>query len=106
MVLALLSKPMAVTFPCTLLLLDFWPLRRWPERSALKLLAEKLPLFALVAVHSVLTFIVQHASGAGSFGERFPLGARLGNAVVSYARYLGKTVWPESLAPLYFHPGY
>ncbi|MGH7957581.1 MAG: tetratricopeptide repeat protein, partial [Opitutaceae bacterium] len=45
------------------------------------------------------------ASGAASFGERFPPGARLGNAVVAYARYLGSTFWPESLAPLYFHPG-
>ena len=106
MVLALLSKPMAVTFPCTLLLLDFWPLARWPKRSWRALVVEKLPLFALVVVHSVLTFLVQSASGAANFGERFTLGARLGNAVVAYARYLGKTVWPESFSPLYFHPGY
>ena len=106
MVLALLSKPMAVTFPCTLLLLDFWPLRRWPERSWRSLFIEKLPLFALVAIHSVLTFFVQRASGAANFGERFPLDARIGNALVAYLRYLGKTLWPESLAPLYFHPGY
>jgi protein O-mannosyl-transferase len=106
LVFALLSKPMAVTFPCTLLLLDFWPLRRWPERSWLQLFLEKVPLFALVVVHSVLTFLVQSASGAANFGERFPLGARIGNAVVAYLRYLGKTFWPESLSPLYFHPGY
>ena len=104
MVFALLSKPMAVTFPCTLLLLDFWPLRRWPARSWKSLLVEKLPLFALVGVHSVLTFLVQR--GAAAFGERFSLGARLGNALVAYVRYIGKTVWPESLAPMYFHPGY
>jgi Tfp pilus assembly protein PilF len=106
MVLALLSKPMAVTFPCTLLLLDFWPLRRWPVRSWRSLFIEKLPLFALVAVHSVLTFLVQSASGAAHFGERFAFGARVGNAVVAYVRYVGKSFWPESLAPLYFHPGY
>jgi protein O-mannosyl-transferase len=106
MVLALLSKPMAVTFPCTLLLLDFWPLRRWPARTWHSLFLEKLPLFALVAVHSVLTFLVQSGTGAANYGERFPLGARLGNAIVAYARYLGKTLWPESLAPMYFHPGY
>jgi Tfp pilus assembly protein PilF len=106
MVLALLSKPMAVTFPCTLLLLDFWPLRRWPASSWRSLFVEKLPLFGLVAIHSVLTFLVQRASGAAAYGERFPFSARLGNAVVSYARYLGKTLWPESLTPMYFHPGY
>lgn len=105
MVLALLSKPMAVTFPCTLLLLDFWPLRRWPERSWHTLFIEKLPLFGLVAVHSVLTFLVQSASGAANYGERFSLAARFGNAVVAYVRYLGKALWPETLAPMYFHPG-
>ena len=106
MVLALLSKPMAVTFPCTLLLLDFWPLRRWPLRSWKSLAIEKLPLFALVAVHSVLTFLVQSGTGAANYGERFPIGARLGNAFVAYVRYLGKTFWPDGLAPMYFHPGY
>jgi protein O-mannosyl-transferase len=106
LVFALLSKPMAVTFPCTLLLLDFWPLRRWPDRRWRQLIIEKIPLFALVAVHSVLTFVVQRASGAANFGERFTLDARIGNALVAYARYLGKTFWPESLSPLYFHPGY
>jgi protein O-mannosyl-transferase len=106
MVLALLSKPMAVTFPCTLLLLDFWPLRRWPTRDWRSLFIEKLPLFGLVAVHSILTFLVQRASGAANYGERFPFDARLGNAVVAYVRYLGKTFWPESLSPMYFHPGY
>jgi Tfp pilus assembly protein PilF len=106
MVLALMSKPMAVTFPCTLLLLDFWPLRRWPASSGRSLFIEKLPLFGLVAIHSVLTFLVQSASGAANYGTRFSLAARLGNAVVAYARYLGKTFWPEPLAPMYFHPGF
>lgn len=103
---ALLFKPMAVTFPATLLLLDAWPLRRWPSASALKLIREKLPLFAVVAVHSLVTFAVQHEAGAAAYAERIPLGARLGNAVVAYARYLGKTFWPETLSPLYWHPGY
>ncbi len=106
LVLALLSKPMAVTFPCTLLLLDFWPLQRWPEKSWRALVVEKLPLFALVVVHSVLTFLVQSGSGAAQFGERFSLGVRVANAFVSYVRYVGKTLWPESLAPMYFHPGH
>lgn len=105
LVLALLSKPMAVTFPCTLLLLDFWPLRRWPGKSWRALVIEKLPLLALVVGHSVLTWWAQIGTGAAQFGERFSLDVRLANAVVSYARYVGKTLWPESLAPMYFHPG-
>lgn len=103
---ALLSKPMAVTFPFSLLLLDFWPLRRWPERSWGQLLLEKAPLFALVAMHSVLTYLVQSGSGAANFGTRFALDARIANAFVAYARYLGKVFWPESLSAMYFHPGY
>lgn len=106
LVLALLSKPMAVTFPCTLLLLDFWPLRRWPEKKWGALLWEKTPLFGLVAAHAVVTYVVQHAAGSGDFGQRFTLGMRLGNAVVSYIRYLGKTLWPEPLAAFYTHPGW
>lgn len=105
LVLALLAKPMAVTFPCTLLLLDFWPLGRWPAKSALALLREKLLLFALVLAHSIATYVVQHASGAADFGQRFSLAVRLGNAVVAYLRYLGKTVWPFELSPFYPHPG-
>ena len=105
LVLALLSKPMAVTFPCTLLLLDYWPLARWPRRKWSELIREKWPLFALVVVHSVVTFLVQSGSGAANYAARIPLGERIGNAFVSYVRYLGKTAWPETLAPLYFHPG-
>jgi Flp pilus assembly protein TadD len=105
LVLALLSKPMAVTFPCTLLLLDYWPLARWPRQTWRELGREKWPLFALVVAHSVVTFLVQSGSGAANYAARIPLGERIGNAFVSYARYLGKTVWPETLAPLYFHPG-
>jgi 4-amino-4-deoxy-L-arabinose transferase-like glycosyltransferase len=104
--LALLSKPMAVTFPCILLLLDFWPLRRWPARGWRSLFIEKLPLFALVAIHGVITLMIQSASGAAVSARRFSLDERAGNAVVAYARYLGKAFWPESLSPMYFHPGY
>jgi protein O-mannosyl-transferase len=104
--LGLLAKPMIITFPCTLLLLDYWPLRRWPKRSWPALLKEKLPLFGLAAAFSVLTYVAQKSTGAADFGQRFALDARIGNALVSYARYLGKTFWPESLAPFYPHPGY
>lgn len=105
LILALLSKPMAVTFPLTLLLLDGWPLRRWPAEKARVLLVEKIPLFALVLAHGVVTLLVQHADGATRFGERFSLAVRAGNALVSYVRYLGKTVWPETLSPLYHLTG-
>jgi tetratricopeptide (TPR) repeat protein len=104
--LSLLGKPMAVTFPATLLLLDFWPLRRWPETTWTRLVWEKAPLFAIVLAHSVVTYVVQHASGAGNYAARIPLDARLANAVVSYVRYLGKTFWPDALSPMYWHPGY
>jgi Flp pilus assembly protein TadD len=106
LLLALLSKPMAVTFPCTLLLLDFWPLRRWPAENWRGLLHEKLPLFALVVLHGVATILVQQSAGAADYGRRFALLARLGNALISYLRYLGKAAWPETLAPFYAHPGF
>ncbi len=99
--LALLAKPMAVTFPFTLLLLDVWPLRRWPATKVWPLIREKLVLFALVLGHSAATYQVQHAAGAASYAVRFDWATRIGNAFVAYARYLGKTLWPESLSPLY-----
>lgn len=102
---ALLAKPMAVTFPCTLLLLDVWPLKRSPELGWRCLLREKLPLFGIVAAHSIITIVVQHSAGAARYAERFSFADRLGNAFVAYGRYLGKTLWPETLAPLYYHPG-
>ena len=104
--LALMAKPMTVTLPCTLLLLDFWPLRRWPGRRWSALFGEKLPLFGLVLVSCVLTVIMQLAEGAGDFGEKVTLPMRCGNAVVSCARYLGKMLWPAELACFYPHPGW
>jgi tetratricopeptide (TPR) repeat protein len=104
--LGLLSKPMVVTLPLTLLLLDLWPLRRWPKMSWRKLIKEKLPLFALVVVHSIVTLAVQESTGAANYGKRFSLAARLENAAVSTLRYVGKSVWPHPLAPHYDHPGW
>jgi hypothetical protein len=104
--LGLMAKPMLATLPCTLLLLDFWPLRRWPARSWGALFREKIPLFALVAVFCVVTLLVQRALGATDYGEKFPFAMRLGNAFVSYARYLGKMLWPDVLSPFYPHPGW
>jgi len=105
LVFALLSKPMAVTFPFTLLLLDYWPLRRWPALGWPKLVWEKVPLFALTAAISALTILAQSSAGAADFGRRIGLGDRIGNALVSCVRYLGKAAWPDSLAAFYPHPG-
>jgi tetratricopeptide (TPR) repeat protein len=105
--LGLMAKPMLVTLPCVLLLLDLWPLRRvaaerWP-RDLARLALEKVPFFALAAASSAITFFVQKAGG--SVTEALSLPARLANAAVSVARYLGKFAWPADLAVLYPHPG-
>ncbi len=104
--LALMAKPMAVTLPFTLLLLDYWPLRRWPARSWGALLREKVPLFVLVIALSVVVYLVQDTTGATGFGASLTIGMRLGNAAVGYVRYLGQTLWPAALSPFYPHPGW
>jgi tetratricopeptide (TPR) repeat protein len=102
--LGLLAKPMVITLPCVLLLLDYWPLGRLKfEISNLKSqILEKLPLFALSAVSAVVTTLAQR-SAVSSLG-RLPLGVRLANALVAYATYLGKTVWPLHLGAMYPYP--
>ncbi|HEY8153599.1 MAG TPA: tetratricopeptide repeat protein [Myxococcota bacterium] len=111
--LGLLAKPMLVTVPCLLLLLDFWPLGRLGEAAPQRLLSgrrlracalEKLPLFCLAALSAVVTYVVQHGSGAMEFAEELPLLPRLGNALASFAVYLGKAFWPTELAPFYPFP--
>jgi protein O-mannosyl-transferase len=109
--LGLMSKPMLVTLPFVLLLLDYWPLRRLEIgvssahlKIVLNRLLEKAPFFALTLLSMVITFLVQQKGGAVS--SSLSLGARMANAVVSYARYLGKTFWPERLSVLYPHPGH
>ena len=110
-VLGLMSKPMVVTLPCVLLLLDYWPCAMRtlnPQLSTSRcwrLVTEKIPFFALAAVASVVTFVVQKRGGAVAAGENLPLGARGGNALISYCRYLGKLFWPTDLAVFYPHPG-
>jgi tetratricopeptide (TPR) repeat protein len=158
--LGLMSKPMLVTWPFVLLLLDFWPLKRvrsaeggvrsgkntspydpsmvkpaphpgpLPIGSAdsadaerekrsqrqddvlrqvirvfKPLLVEKIPFFALAAVSCVVTYLAQQQSGATVTAEDYPLGDRIGNAMISYCRYLGKTFWPTDMAVLYPYPG-
>lgn len=109
--LSLLAKPMWVTFPFLLLLLDVWPLRRFAFAAAdggaegpgavvpaRRLLLEKAPLLALSVASSAVTLVAQR--GAVS-GDALGLGARAANAVVSYAGYAWKTFWPAELAPMY-----
>ena len=117
--LGLMSKPMLVTLPFVLLLLDYWPLGRMTNaerrmqnaesgstlHALLPLLTEKLPFFALAAAASVVTFVVQKQGGALEPIDYLPLGARGGNALISYGRYLGKIFWPRNLAVFYPHPG-
>jgi tetratricopeptide (TPR) repeat protein len=103
----LLSKPMGVTFPFVLLLLDCWPLGRtvFGKASWISLIGEKIPLFLLSAAASVITFIVQKEGHATFSLSQMPLGDRLANATASYAAYLGKTFWPEGLSIFYPYHG-
>lgn len=97
----LMSKPMIVTLPAVTLLLDFWPLRR---KMAWGLVVEKLPLFALSAAVSAVTFFAQRGGGAMLSLSRFPLGLRLENALVSYGAYVAQFLWPSRLAVFYPFP--
>jgi regulator of sirC expression with transglutaminase-like and TPR domain len=145
--LGLMSKPMLVTLPFVMLLLDYWPLQRFQQKksdqkirtavnksvsgdrqkrkaksrhpvveevSAKKpadsgyqwalirsLLWEKIPLFALAALSSIVTYIVQQKGGTVSSFETVPLSIRTANAFVSYITYIGKMIWPNDLAVLY-----
>ncbi len=98
--LGLMSKPMIVTLPFLLLVLDAWPLRRL-SRSAVR---EKIPFFALAAVSAIVTFLVQRSSGAVKEIARLPIGLRIENALVSCAIYCLKTIWPSGLAVFYPYP--
>ena len=100
--LGLMAKPMLVTLPCVLLLLDFWPLQRFPLSAfRFPLLLEKLPFFALAVASCVITFIVQHSGQAVATLEQIPISYRLENAPVAAARYLLKMFCPVNLAVIY-----
>jgi len=119
-VLGLMSKPMLVTLPFVLLLLDFWPLRRFrfdnnrlsqssgktcfDFKEASRVIVEKIPLFIAVVVSSVLTFFAQQSQGAVGSLTSFSISARISNALVSYASYVGKAIWPQKLAVFYPYP--
>lgn len=121
--LALLAKPMLVTLPFLLLLLDYWPLRRlqWndygeagspqgsPEKTSPpagigRLLGEKLPLFVIAAIFCVITAVTHQEIGAMHNLESVPLIYRAGNGAVAYAQYLLMTIWPTGLTIHYPHP--
>ena len=100
----LASKPMLVTFPATLLLLDWWPLGRVRAGNVVRLGVEKLSLLALAAGSSVLTAAVQSRGGAMGSLSRYPISVRVENAVVSWITYLRKAAWPVDLSVFYPHP--
>ena len=118
--LAVMAKPMVVTLPFVLLLLDYWPLERFQSASQRKnetpkqqgllrthwlksrfafLVKEKIPLFILSVVLSVVTFVVQRGGKAVVTTEMLPIGWRAANAIVSYVRYIIKMAYPCRLAP-------
>src|SRR6266496_1729627 len=109
--LGLLAKPMLVTWPFVMLLLDYWPLGRFDLTSGREvatkfwpLLREKLPLFALVAASAVITSVAQSHAGAVRTFTEVPVALRLSNALVSYAKYLLLAFWPNDLAVFYPFP--
>lgn len=111
---ALMAKPMVVTLPFVLLLLDYWPLRRtralpgdsaMEVRSTRRLIVEKIPFFILTIAGCAVTYWAQSSGGAVRDMQEFTWTQRISNSIVSYAMYLVKTVWPTNLAPFYPHPG-
>lgn len=99
MLLGILSKPMVVTLPLVLLLVDYWPLRR--KESWLQLIVEKIPFFAMAAFSAGLTYISQQYYEANVMASGLDLSTRLSNAVLAYTRYLTKIVFPRGLIVLY-----
>jgi tetratricopeptide (TPR) repeat protein len=113
-ILGLMAKPMMVTLPFLLLLLDYWPLRRLDfetpgkiDRSAKQgpakwfLVVEKLPLFIISAASCVVTFYAQRAGGSIGSVDVYPFHIRIANALTSYVSYIGKMIWPVKLAVIY-----
>src|SRR5439155_88238 len=106
----LMSKPMLVTVPLVLLLLDYWPLSRlslqhFNRNNVRRLLVEKCPFLALSLFSSIITFLVQHRGGSVSTTLGLPIEARFANAAIAYGGYLWKTFWPAHLCIFYPHPG-
>ena len=117
-ILGLMAKPQVITLPCVLLLWDYWPLQRmyrnaretfpqqnFPAMPLSRLIWEKLPLLALSAASALITIRAQYEGGAMTGPHWQPISARIENAIVAYARYLGKALWPSDLELIYPHPG-
>ncbi len=107
--LAAMTKPMVVTLPFVLLLLDYWPLRRMDgdtirTKKAWLLVLEKTPLFAIAVALAAVTFLTQQSSGAVESMDVSPLSARVVFALAAYAEYFRSTFWPFGLAPFYPRP--
>ncbi len=107
---AVMSKPMVVSTPFILLVLDFWPLGRWQagwksKAERWRLLLEKVPLLMMAAAAAALAVFSQQDWGAIKIAESIPLWARINNALVSYVTYLRRVFWPDDLAIFYQHQG-
>ncbi len=118
--LGLMAKPMLVTFPFVLLLLDFWPLKRFQfkndylfrsestthsdSKGIYRLILEKIPLFIPVVISCILTFLAQKSYSAVMALGALPLKTRVSNALISYVNYVLKAAWPIKLAVFYPHP--
>jgi Flp pilus assembly protein TadD len=107
---SLMSKPMLVTMPFLMLLLDWWPLQRFKigdsRFKVQSLVWEKIPFCVLGAISCVVTFIAQQKGGAVATLVNISMTGRVENTFVAYARYLGKTLWPVALGNPYPHPGH
>ena len=102
--LGLMSKQMLVTLPFTLLLLDYWPLRRPKTTLISRLAMEKVPYLTLSIAASLIVFKVQRSAGAVLSADSIPLATRAANALISYVAYLGTFFWPSGLAAFYPYP--
>ena len=114
--LGLTAKPMLVTLPFVLLLLDYWPFGRFQfgasgavinkqqKSIVFRLLWEKIPFFILIAASCIVTFFVEQGGGSVVSLERYPLNVRIASALVAYVAYIGKMFWPVHLAVLYPYP--
>src|SRR5688500_11438577 len=103
-VLSLMTKPMMVTLPVLLLLLDFWPLQRLKDGRWRAVVLEKLPLVAIATAFGILTVVTQRNAGALADLDALPIGPRLGFAILGYGAFLWRLVWPVGLNALYAFP--
>ncbi len=103
-VLGTLAKPMIVSLPIVLLIVDFWPLNRIGGMRITRILREKIPFFAVAGALAVATYLVQRASGAIRSASAFPIALRVENALVCFITYIFQTFWPARLAVFYPYP--